>query len=279
MSSPTTSRRDRQSASTDNRPAGSMESFRQVIFLATAAAIAAAAPVLAQQEGDPALTEVWEPEPRLVDPGSGGAPPSDAIVLFDGTSLDAWRSADGDVAAWSIEDGVLTVVPGTGDIVSRQAFGDVQLHIEWRTPTIVVGRGQEPGNSGVFLMQRYEVQVLDSWNNRTYSNGQAASVYKQYIPQVNASRPPGEWQTYDILFQAPRFGQGGGMDAPATMTVLHNGVVVQHDVPLRGSTAFIGAAAYETHGSREPLQLQDHGEPVSFRNIWVRELPPPPGGE
>jgi hypothetical protein len=278
MSSPVTRKGDRQRASTASVAAGSAGRLLAVIRAATAVAIVATSPVMAQQEGEPVLTEVWEPEPRLVGPGKRGAPPSDAVVLFDGTTLDAWRGVDGD-AAWAIEDGVLTVVPGAGDIISRQAFGDVQLHIEWRTPAVVVGEGQEPGNSGVFLMQRYEVQVLNSWNNRTYSNGQAASIYKQYIPQVNASRPPGQWQTYDILFQAPWFGEGGGIERPATMTVLHNGVLVQHHVRLHGSTAFIGGAAYETHGSKEPLQLQDHLEPVSFRNIWIRELPPPLGGE
>ena len=227
---------------------------------------------IAQQQGDPALTEVWQPEPRMVDPGSPGAAPSDAVMLFDGSNLDAWRHADGD-AAWEVRDGMMTVVAGAGSLYTRQGFGDVQLHVEWRAPDIVEGDGQGRGNSGVFLMNRYEVQVLDSFDNRTYSNGQAASIYKQHIPQVNASRAPGEWQTYDILFNA-----AGVVESPATMTVLHNGVLVQHHVTLRGSTTFIGEPAYEPHSARQPIQLQDHSNPVSFRNIWVRELTPRQAG-
>jgi type 1 glutamine amidotransferase len=225
------------------------------------------------QDDDPERTEVWEPEPAAVAPGAAGAPPSDAIVLFDGSDLGAWTSRDGSPAGWSVGDGAMTVVAGTGDIVTRQGFGDVQLHVEWRTPRDVVGDGQGRGNSGVFLMQRYEVQVLDSYDNRTYSNGQAASLYKQHIPMVNASRGPGEWQAYDIVFRAPRFAADGTVTHPAVVTVFHNGVLVQDHVVLRGPTVFIGEPAYEPHGEREPIQLQDHGNPVSYRNIWVRELP------
>ena len=224
------------------------------------------------QQGDPAATEVWEPVPPVVVPGVYPAPPSDAIVLFGGGDLSAWRHEDGRPARWTVTDGVFTVAPGTGDIVTRQTFGDVQLHLEWRAPTEIVGEGQGRGNSGVFLMQKYEVQVLDSYRNRTYSNGQAASVYKQHIPLVNAMRPPGEWQTYDIIFTAPRFGADGAVTRPATVTVIHNGVLVQHHVTLRGPTVYIGEPEYEAHPARLPLQLQDHGNLVSYRNVWLREL-------
>jgi hypothetical protein len=226
-----------------------------------------------QAHGDPKLTEVWEPVPSVVTPGVGTAPPSDAIVLFDGRDLSHWQQADGTAARWAVADGAMTVVKGTGDLRTKRAFGDCQLHVEWRTPSTVKGEGQGRGNSGVFLQERYEVQVLDSFNNRTYSNGQAASFYKQHIPQVNASRPPGEWQTYDIIYTAPRFGDDGKVLRPAYATVLHNGVLVQHHVEIKGTTAYIGAPRYEKHGAREPLELQDHGDPVSYRNIWIREIP------
>ncbi len=224
------------------------------------------------ENGDPALTEVWEPAPPVVVPGVGAAPPSDAVVLFDGGNLDAWQHGDGTPASWRVEDGAVTVVAGAGAIETRQAFGDVQLHIEWRAPAAIEGAGQGRGNSGVFLQKRYEIQVLDSFDNRTYSNGQAASVYKQSVPLVNASRPPGEWQAYDIAYTAPRFAPDGTVVAPAFVTVFHNGVLVQNHVELLGSTVFIGPPAYEPHEAREPILLQDHDNPVSFRNIWVREL-------
>ena len=224
------------------------------------------------RRGNPADTEVWEPEPVAVAPGAGGAPPSDAIVLFDGSDLGQWQHRDGSDVQWSLEDGVVTVVRGTGDIVTRDAFGDIQLHVEWRTPEIIEGGGQGRGNSGIIIQQRYEVQVLDSWENRTYSNGQAASIYKQHIPQVNASRPAGEWQSYDIVFTAPRFAHDGSLTTPAYVTVLHNGVLVQNHVEIAGPVRFIGETSYEPHPLKQPLQIQDHGNPVSFRNIWVREL-------
>jgi hypothetical protein len=220
----------------------------------------------------PEDSEVWEPVPTTVVPGVAGAPPSDAVVLFDGTDLAAWEHASGDAAAWRIEDGAVTVVAGTGDIRTRRSFADVQLHIEWRTPGVVEGEGQGRGNSGVFFMERYELQVLDSYENVTYSNGQAGSIYKQHIPIVNASRGPGEWQTYDVFFTAPRFEPDGTLARPAFVTVVHNGVLVQNHAELLGPTVFIGAPAYESHADREPISLQDHGNPVSYRNIWVREL-------
>ena len=223
--------------------------------------------VMCQPQGDPTLTEAWEPVPEIVD-ASAGRPPSDAIVLFDGTDLSAWN---GD---WKLEEDAVTVVPGTGNLVTNRAFGDVQLHIEWRTPSVIEGEGQGRGrgNSGVFLMERYEVQVLDSYENTTYSNGQAGSIYKQHIPLVNASRPPGEWQTYDIIFMAPRFRDDGTLSRPATFTVLHNGVLIQNHVTVEGPTVNIGEPEYQAHDDKAPLMLQDHENPVRYRNIWIREL-------
>jgi hypothetical protein len=218
------------------------------------------------------VTDVWEPVPPVVTPGTGTAPPSDAIILFDGTSFDNWVNRDGNAVEWELKDGAMTVKPGTGDIRTKQGFGDVQLHIEWRTPDVIKGEGQGRGNSGVFLMGRYEVQVLDNYNNPTYPNGQAGSVYKQHIPLVNACRPPGEWQTYDIIFMAPRFNEQGRVTHPATVTVIHNGVLVQNNVEIWGTTEFIGLPQYKKHSMREPIRLQDHGDLVSFRNIWIREL-------
>ncbi len=224
-----------------------------------------------EQAGDPAETEVWDPEPAVVEAAPGRAP-ADAIVLFDGADLSLWQHADGSDARWLVEDGIVTVVGGTGDIETRASFGDVQLHIEWRSPAAVQGDGQGRGNSGVFLQKRYEVQVLDSYDNRTYANGQAASIYKQSIPLANATRPPGEWQTYDIVFRAPQFDDDGELTKAGRLTVFHNGVLVQDNVELEGLTVYIGAPYFEAHPAKQPLSLQDHGNPVSFRNIWLREL-------
>lgn len=218
------------------------------------------------------ITEVWEPVPPIVTPGVGTAPPSDAIVLFDGTGLDKWIGREGTAPQWSLANGAMTVVPGTGDIATRQGFGDVQLHIEWRAPEVVKGESQGRGNSGIFMMGQYEIQVLDCYQNITYPNGQTASVYKQHIPLVNANLKPGEWQTYDIIFMAPRFNDQGRVTHPARVTVLHNGVLVQNNVEIWGGTQFIGLPSYKAHSMREPIRLQDHGDLVSFRNIWVREL-------
>lgn len=225
-----------------------------------------------QTQADPKLTEVWEPVPRVVTPGVGTAAPSDAIVLFNGKDLSQWQQTDGSPAKWKVAGGAVTVVKGTGNIQTNRAFGDCQLHIEWRTPVKVEGESQERGNSGVFLQKHYEVQVLDSYNNRTYSNGQAASIYKQYIPLVNASRKPGEWQSYDIFFRAPRMDENGKVVTPAYFTVVHNGVLVQDHVEVKGTTFNSGTPYYEKHNAKEPLMLQDHGNPVSYRNIWIREL-------
>jgi hypothetical protein len=224
------------------------------------------------QEWNPSLTYKWEPVPSVVTPGTGTSPPSDAVVLFDGTDMDQWMKTSGEPAGWKLEDGAMTVVKETGSIQTKQAFGDIQLHLEWKAPTVIEGEGQDRGNSGVYLQGRYEIQILDCYENTTYVNGQTASVYKQYIPLVNACRPPGEWQTYDIIFMAPRFNDNGSLFAPATVTVLHNGVLVQNHVQIQGNTEHIGLPAYKAHPLKQPLLLQDHGNPVSFRNIWVREL-------
>lgn len=218
-----------------------------------------------------AITELWEPVPRGVEAGLGALPPSDAIVLFDGTDLSQWEPVRSDSTGWRQVDNAFVVVPGSGNLRTRQSFDDVQLHVEWRTPGEITGDSQDRGNSGIFLMERYEVQVLDSFNNPTYPNGQAASVYKQHIPLVNASRGPGEWQTYDIVFMAPRFGRDGRVSSPASMTVFHNNIVVQNHVVLHGPTEYIGEPRYEAHGPA-PIELQDHGSEVAYRNIWVRPL-------
>ncbi|MES2305159.1 MAG: DUF1080 domain-containing protein [Gemmatimonadota bacterium] len=216
------------------------------------------------------------PKPPVITPGAMGSTgaPSDAIVLFDGTSLDAWRVADTALkpARWTIVDGAMEVAPGTGSIQTRRSFGDVQLHIEWMTPTPPKGESQERGNSGVFLMNRYEVQVLDSYNNPTYADGQAGSIYGQFPPKVNATRPPGEWQSYDIVFHRPHFDTDGRLTVPARLTVFHNGVLVQEDQMLLGPTSNSVRSAYLAHPDALPLQLQDHGVKVRFRNIWIREL-------
>jgi hypothetical protein len=220
----------------------------------------------------PESTELWEPVPPVVNPGEGTKPPSDAVVLFDGTNLNEWTNENGGPAGWTVADGCMTVKSGTGIIKTKRGFGDCQLHIEWRTPAEVKGEGQGRGNSGIFLQSRYELQVLDSYNNKTYTNGQAGSIYKQSIPLVNACRKPGEWQIYDIIYMAPRFSDNGRVALPAHITVLQNGVLIQNNTEIRGTTPYIGLPEYISHGMKEPLTLQDHGNPVSYRNIWIREL-------
>jgi Domain of Unknown Function (DUF1080) len=225
------------------------------------------------QQGDPKATEVWEPIPKIVEPGkSKDLPPSDAISLLNGRDLSGWLGENNQPARWKWEDNAMTVVPGSGTIHSERKFGNCQLHIEWRSPQMVKGEGQGRGNSGIFFMGQYELQVLDSYNNRTYSNGQAGSIYKQHIPLVNASKQPGEWQTYDVIFTAPRFNTDGSLIAPARITVFHNGVLIQHNVEIKGPTAYIGKPPYAKHAEKESLSLQDHGDLVSYRNIWIREL-------
>jgi hypothetical protein len=206
-------------------------------------------------------------EPKIIKPGDATHAPSDAIILFDGKSRDEWTGGEG----WTVADGVLTV-GGKGDITSKRSFGDCQIHLEWATPDEVSGDGQGRGNSGVFPMGLYEVQILDSYDNRTYFDGQAGSIYKQRPPLVNACRKPGEWQTYDIIFTAPKFSDDGRVSAPAYVTVLHNGVLVQNHYALEGGTYFNRPPAYTVHESKLPLRLQNHRNPMRFRNIWIREL-------
>ena len=221
---------------------------------------------------DPKVTEVWELKPKKITAGvSAGEAPSDAIILFDGKDLSKWSTTAGADAKWAVKDGAFTVVKGAGVIKSRQTFGDIQLHIEWRTPSEIVGNGQGRGNSGIFLQERYELQVLDSYESPTYSNGQASSIYKQAIPLVNACRKPGEWQTYDVIYTAPRFTDNGRVITQAAITVLHNGVLTLNNVQIIGPTEYKGFPVYKAHG-KASLVLQDHGNPVSYRNIWVREL-------
>ncbi len=248
---------------------------KQIANLALGLFVAAALPASAQIT-DPKATEVWSPEPRTVTPGrTASRPPSDAVVLFDGRNLNEWLAVkDSTAAKWQLNpDSSMTVLRGAGDIFTKRSFGDCQLHLEWRTPPVAANSptGQGRGNSGVFFQNRYEVQVLDSYENRTYSNGQASSVYKQHIPLVNACRPPGEWQTYDIIYTAPRFNADGVQVAPGRVTVIHNGVLTQNNVEIKGTTEYIGLPKVEAHG-KAPIKLQDHGDPISFRNIWIREL-------
>ena len=244
-------------------------SSRRKLFAAVALAVVGVGvgSVLAQREYKSGV--VW-PEPALVTPApidQPGAPPSDAVVLFDGKTLDKWTNGD----KWVIADGAATVKGG--DITTKDKFGDCQLHVEFATPAVVKGSGQGRGNSGVFLMGRYEVQVLDSVDNKTYFDGQCASLYKQTPPMVNVCRKPGEWQTYDILFTAPRMTADGTVEKPATVTVMQNGVCVQNHYELTGNTYFDRAASYDKpHPATAPIRLQNHGNPVRFRNIWVREL-------
>ena len=238
-------------------------------------------------------TELYKEVPK-VTPGKGSTAPSDAVVLFDGQNLDAWQKPQfgspvgmdglrvmipqmdpafkGEKGEWPIKGGELEVAPGTGGIATKQAFGDVQLHIEWLAPKAEGKTSQQYSNSGVFFMGLYEVQVLNSYDNETYNNGQAAAIYKQHIPLVNASLPPDSWQAYDIIFMAPRFSEKGTLVRPARVTVLHNGVLVQNNVELLGPTCFIGNPFYVAHPGKLPLMLQDHGDPIRFRNIWIREL-------
>lgn len=237
----------------------------------------------------PEMTEYWEPVRKIVDPGpylGMVKAPSDAIVLFDGNDLSKWKSKkDGGAAKWKVDNGVFTVEKGTGDITTIQKFGDYQLHIEWKIPEDIQGQSQARGNSGVFLQDLsdelkipaywYEVQVLDSYNNATYVNGQAGSIYKQSPPLVNAMRKPGEWNVYDITYTAPRFKEDGSVFSPGRVTVFHNGILVQDNYEIKGHTAYIGMPAYLKAHGKAPITLQDHGDPskaISFRNIWVREF-------
>jgi len=230
---------------------------------------------LAQEPQRWAVHDTTRPKPVVVDPGQGALPlppPADAVVLFDGTDLSKWRQANGEPAGWVVRDGYMEVRGGSGDLETLEGFGDAQVHVEWMAPTPTRGEGQNRGNSGVYLMNTYELQVLDSWRNETYADGQAAAFYGQFPPLVNASRPPGQWQSYDIVFRAPRFDSTGALLRPAIVTVLHNGVLVQDNVTLTGPTGHYARPPYAAHADRLPLKLQDHGDPVRYRNIWIREL-------
>jgi hypothetical protein len=219
--------------------------------------------------------DMRRPRPPVVAPGPlqlPTRPPSDAIVLFDGQDLAEWRSAEHGPARWEVRDAAMVSVPGSGYIYSRRVFGDVQLHVEWAAPTPARGHGQNRGNSGLFLMSKYEIQVLDSYQDETYADGQAAAVYGQSPPLVNACLPPGQWQAYDIVFRRPRFRRDGALEMPARVTVIHNGILVQDNVTLWGPTSWLQHLPYAPHPDQLPLALQDHGNPVRYRNIWVREL-------
>jgi len=237
----------------------------------------------AQEIAKPQDSEQWSPKPAVVAPGpTSSAPPSDAIVLFDGKSLDQWVSTnDKSPARWTVANGAFTVNKPTGNIETRRSFKNYQLHLEWRVPAGIKETGQSRGNSGVFLASTgpgdagYELQILDSYNNETYVNGQAGSLYKQHPPLVNANRKPGEWQTYDVIWTAPVFAADGAVTSPARVTVLHNGVLIQNNAALAGETRYIGKPTSRPY-TAAPIKLQAHGDPsppLSFRNIWVRELP------
>lgn len=238
----------------------------------------------AQEKAKPEDTEVYTPVPPEVKPGNKcGEAPSDAIILFDGKNLDQWVMADDrdKPAEWIVNKGILTVNKKSGNIETKKAFGNYQLHIEWRVPANITGTGQGRGNSGVFLASigkgdaGYELQVLDSYNNKTYTNGQAGSIYKQSVPLANPTLKPGEWNTYDVIWTAPVFGTDGALVSPAKVTVIFNGVVVQNGYELKGPTQYIGQASYNKAHGPSPIKLQAHGdksEPLSFRNIWVREM-------
>jgi len=265
-----------------------MRLFRFSVSFPLVAVLAMAPLVIAQQTAAPATkpedTEIWQPEPAIVTPGPvDSAPPSDAIVLFDGKNLSEWvTNRDKSPATWNVANGTMTVNKnGGGNIETKRSFKNYQLHIEWKIPENITGTGQGRGNSGVFLASTgpgdagYELQVLDSYNNKTYVNGQAASIYKQSPPLVNPNRKPGEWQSYDIIWTAPTFNADGSLKTPAYVTVLFNGVLVQNHFQLIGETLYNGKPFYKAYSSA-PIKLQAHGdksEPISFRNIWVRELP------
>ena len=222
------------------------------------------------------LLEVWVNVP-VVTPGQMNTDaPSDATILYNGNGLGAFQKKDGSAAGWRIDaDGAVTDIKGAGDLITKEAFGSCQLHIEFREPAEVKSSGQGRGNSGVYIMGKYEIQVLDSYNNPTYSNGQAGAVYKQHVPLVNASRKPGEWQSYDIIFIAPLFKENGDLESPARVTVIHNGVLIQNNVTILGPTDWVMKPKYEKHAAKLPLMLQDHGDdgnPISYRNIWIRNL-------
>lgn len=257
-----------------------MKDTKVIKAIALSVAVLATAGANAQdkkpEQMRPGMSEFYTPVPKVVTPGdiTTNSAPSDAIVLFDGKNLDAWQKPNGDPAGWDVHDGVVTVNKKTGDILTKQKFDNFQLHIEWCVPEDIQGSGQGRGNSGIFLQDMYEVQVLDSYNNETYTNGQAGSIYKQATPLANAMRKPGEWNVYDIIYSAPVFKEDGTYRVPPTVTVIQNGVVLQNHTTILGTTEYIGFPRVVAHGAG-PIRLQSHGDPsqpISFRNIWIREL-------
>jgi len=253
---------------------------KKILFATIGALLLTVAPKICNAQIDTKwkIHDVDRPLPPVIDSGtsstqdSPGRPPADAVVLFDGKDLSHWSHKDGSPPKWKVENGYFEVVPKTGYIYTREAFGDCQLHVEFAEPVPAKGESQDRGNSGVFLQGLYETQVLDSYQSKTYADGQAAAIYGQYPPLVNASRPPGQWQTYDIVFHGPRFAKDGKLLRPARETVFHNGVLVQNNVELSGPTAHGKRPPYEPQPERLPLALQDHNHPVRYRNIWIREL-------
>jgi hypothetical protein len=245
--------------------------------LVTLALVAVAATLTAEEMKWPSHDRT-RPQPRVVAPGAfstpeqPGKPPADAVVLFDGRDLSKWESDKSGPAAWKVENGYFEVVKGTGGIHTKEGFGDVQLHVEWMAPKPPVGKDQDRGNSGIFLMSQYEVQVLDSYENETYPDGQASAIYGQYPPLVNVNRPPGEWQIYDIVFFGPRFDKDGKVLRPGRFTVFLNGVLTQHNVELVGPTSHKVRDPYKPHPDKLPIGLQDHDHPVRYRNIWLRPI-------
>lgn len=259
---------------------------KKTYLLIAVALIANIPPALAQNspKTKPEETEVYEPVPPVITPGTSSSDaPSDAIILFNGKDLSEWVSTNNPEkpAQWIVKDGAITVKKGTGNIQTKRTFTDYQLHLEWKIPKVINGKGQGRGNSGLFLASigpgddGYEIQILDCYNNSTYSNGQTGSIYKQHIPLANACKKPGEWQTYDVIWTAPRFNEDGTLKSPARVTAFHNGVLIQYYVEVKGKTVYIGDPSYEKAHGATPIKLQDHGdpsEPISFKNIWIREL-------
>jgi len=245
----------------------SKEWFRQIGFFTVLVSFSVAtAHDLRGEEYRPGIE--W-PEPAIVTPGKENSlPPSDAMVLFDGKDLSKWENGEN----WTVRDGI--AYAGKGYIVSKNKFGDCQIHLEWSAPTPPEGAGQQRGNSGLFLMGTYEIQILDSYQNKTYFEGQAGAIYKQTPPMVNAIRPPGEWNTYDVFWTRPRFAEDGSLESPAAITVVHNGVLITNHFELLGDTPYHRPPAYTKHDDLLPISIQDHGNPVAFRNIWVREINP-----
>jgi hypothetical protein len=259
-----------------------MKRFQWLILLFSALSFSFTSMVQGQLPTGWKAHDLKRPLPEVVSPGENNLPakpPGDAVVLFDGSDLSQWVDSEGKPSRWKIVDGAMESVSGAGYIYTKEAFGDCQLHVEWATPTKVEGNSQGRGNSGVFLMGKYEIQVLDSYQNDTYADGSAGAIYGQYPPLVNASRPPGEWQSYDIIFRQSRFNEEGTLLSPATLTVLHNGVLIQDHESILGPTDWIAHRKYEPGPVEAPLSFQDHGNPVRFRNVWIRSLPQRPKPE